>query len=231
MNYVIHGREPEDALHYFEDICAIPHGSGNEQAISNYLYHFFETQGLTVKKDEMGNLYARKEGSPGYEHLPAILLQGHMDMVCEKNSDTIHDFEKDPLQLFVDGNFLRAKGTTLGADDGTAVAYMMAIASRKDLVHPPVEMLITVQEETGRSFLLYSKENDKPRRVPGRVCLCQLFRRAPGKKLQKGRTHSGAGTGNFNQSARSARRAFRQRHQRRACKFQQNHGAGAHDIA
>ncbi len=149
MNYVIHGREPEDALHYFEDICAIPHGSGNEQAISNYLYHFFETQGLTVKKDEMGNLYARKEGSPGYEHLPAILLQGHMDMVCEKNSDTIHDFEKDPLQLFVDGNFLRAKGTTLGADDGTAVAYMMAIASRKDLVHPPVEMLITVQEETG----------------------------------------------------------------------------------
>ncbi len=149
MNYVIRGRQPEDALHYFEDLCAIPHGSGNEQAISDYLFRFFQEQGLTVKQDPMGNLYVRKEGSAGCEHLPAVLLQGHMDMVCEKNSDTIHDFEKDPLQLMVDGNFLRAKGTTLGADDGTAIAYMMAIAARKDLVHPPVEMLITVQEETG----------------------------------------------------------------------------------
>lgn len=149
MAYVIHGWEPEDALHYFEDLCKIPHGSGNEQEISDYLLHFFQNQGLTVKQDSMGNLYARKEGSAGCENLPAILLQGHMDMVCEKNSDTIHDFEKDPLQLVVDGHFLRANGTTLGADDGVAIAYMMTIAARKDLVHPPVEMLITVQEETG----------------------------------------------------------------------------------
>lgn len=149
MAYVMTGRQPEDALHYFEDICAIPHGSGNEQAISDYLYRFFQEQGLTVKQDEMGNIYARKEGSAGCEHLPAILLQGHMDMVCEKNGETLHDFEKDPLKLEVDGNFLRARGTTLGADDGTAIAYMMAIASRKDLVHPPVEMLITVLEEVG----------------------------------------------------------------------------------
>lgn len=149
MAYVISGRQPEDALHYFEDLCQIPHGSGNERQISDYLYHFFQQQGLTVKQDDMGNIYARKEGGAGCETLPAILLQGHMDMVCEKNGDTVHDFEKDPLNLEVDGNFLRAKGTTLGADNGVAVAYMMAIASRKDLVHPPVELLITVQEETG----------------------------------------------------------------------------------
>ena len=150
MEYVIKGREPADALRYFEEICAIPHGSKNEKALAEYIKKFAEDRGLWVKMDDMYNLIIKKPGSKGCEDLPPIILQGHLDMVCEKNQDVVHDFEKDPLKLKIrDGNILYAEGTTLGADDGVAIAYMMAILYRNDLVHPPLECVMTVQEEIG----------------------------------------------------------------------------------
>lgn len=149
MNYIIKNREPADALRYFEELSAIPRGSRNEKAAAEYLMRFAEEQGLWAKMDNLYNVYIKKPGSAGCENLPAVMLQGHTDMVCEKNKDVEHDFEKDPLKLVLDGDILKASGTTLGADNGVAVAYMMALLSRKDIVHPPLECIFTSQEEIG----------------------------------------------------------------------------------
>jgi dipeptidase D len=164
MAQVTQGRYPADALSYFEQISAIPRGSGDERAMALHLLDFAAAHGLEAYRDEVHNVYINKPGSPGCEHLPPVVLQGHTDMVCEKNRDVVHDFRKDPLRLRLEGDVLRAEGTTLGADNGVAVAYMMALLARRDLVHPPLECLFTSMEEIG---LVGSMRLD-PARIRGR---------------------------------------------------------------
>lgn len=147
MNYVVQGYEPKAVFEIFEDICAIPHGSGNEKGVADYITAYAEKRGLFVLRDETGNVFVRKNATPGYENTPAILLQGHMDMVCEKNSDSTHDFLTDGLKLSVKDGYLWADGTTLGADNGIAVAMMLALLDTNE--HPTLELLFTVEEETG----------------------------------------------------------------------------------
>lgn len=149
MESEISNLKPQAIFKYFEEITKIPRGSGNEKGISDYLVNFAKNLGLEVIQDEALNVIIRKPGTPGYENSPGVILQGHMDMVNEKTSSTVHDFEKDPLKLRVVDDMLYATGTTLGADDGIAIAMAMAILSSKDIPHPPIEVLITTQEETG----------------------------------------------------------------------------------
>ncbi len=134
---------------FFEEICRIPHGSGNEKALSDYLVRFAKDHGLSVCQYPNWNVIVRKEASPGYEKHEPVMLQAHMDMVCEKELGSSHDFSRDPLSLFTADGWLKARGTTLGADDGVGVAYMLAILSDETAVHPPLECVFTVEEEVG----------------------------------------------------------------------------------
>lgn len=149
QKYVTEGREPKAVLQYFEEICRIPHGSGNTDEICEYLMNFAKTHGLECRKDEANNVVIRKPATPGYEQAKAVILQGHHDMVCEKTPESTHDFEKDPLDLYIDGEFLKARGTTLGGDDGIAVAIAMAALTEPDVIHPKLEVLLTSDEEIG----------------------------------------------------------------------------------
>ena len=146
---VLKGLEPQSVLKYFEEISQIPRGSGNEKGISDFLVNFGKSLGLETIQDESLNVIIRKPATPGYENAPGVIIQGHMDMVCEKNKDTIHDFEKDPIELRVDGDYIYATGTTLGADNGIAVAYGMAVLASNDIAHPAIELLVTTDEEVG----------------------------------------------------------------------------------
>lgn len=134
---------------YFEEITRIPHGSYNEKAICEYLCAFANEQGLACMADDMNNVIINKPASAGYEDHPAVLLQAHTDMVCEKNKGTQFDFEKDALKLYIEEGWLKAEGTTLGADDGVGVAYMLALLADKDAKHPALQCVFTVQEEVG----------------------------------------------------------------------------------
>lgn len=138
-----------EAFKYFEEINKIPRGSGNEKAISDWLVNFAKEHKLQVIQDKALNVIIKKPGTKGYEKAPITILQGHMDMVCEKNTGTKHDFEKDPIAFIVEGDFLRADGTTLGADNGIAVAMGLAVLASTDIPHPPLELLVTTEEETG----------------------------------------------------------------------------------
>ena len=150
MEYVINNKKPEKLFQIFEEISAIPRGSGNEKGIADYIENFAKSRGLFCVRDAADNVFARIEATSGRENENAILLQGHTDMVCEKNSDTEHDFEKDPLKLYIDEKgWLRAKGTTLGADNGVAVALMLYILDGGLESHPAVECLFTTSEEVG----------------------------------------------------------------------------------
>ena len=151
MKYVTEGYEPKEVLQYFEDIARIPRGSGNEAEVAQYVYDWGKNLGLDVWKDDYNNVIIRKPGSEGCENLPPVMLQGHTDIVAVKLPESDHNFETDPLPLYVDKELgrLRSKGTTLGADNGNAVAYMMGILSRNDLVHPPLECVFTSGEEIG----------------------------------------------------------------------------------
>lgn len=141
--------EPKRVFYYFEELCKIPHGSGNTKQISDYLVSFAKEHGLEYVQDEMNNVVIYKPATKGYEDAPAVILQGHMDMVCEKRPDVDHDFTKDPLNISVKDGYVTANGTTLGGDDGIAVAYGLALLESKDLAHPALEVLITVDEEIG----------------------------------------------------------------------------------
>ncbi|MBQ4557005.1 MAG: aminoacyl-histidine dipeptidase [Clostridia bacterium] len=141
--------KPERVFYYFEELSKIPHGSGNMDKISSYCVDFAKGLGLEVIKDEHNNVIIKKPASAGYEHHETIILQGHLDMVCEKDGDSPIDFMKDGLDLRVDGDLIYAKGTTLGGDDGIAIAMTMAILEDKALIHPPIEALFTTDEETG----------------------------------------------------------------------------------
>lgn len=146
---VLSGLKPERVFHYFEEICGIPHGSFHTEQISSYLVSFAEKQGLKYRKDESNNVVIWKPASPGYEDAPVVILQGHCDMVCEKVPGSDHDFERDGLKLLTEGDLIRAQGTTLGGDDGIAVAYAMAVLEDKSLKHPALEVVITSDEEVG----------------------------------------------------------------------------------
>ncbi len=143
--------EPTNVFKFFEEICEIPHGSGNTFAITKYCEDFAKTHSLEYIVESCGNVIIKKPASKGYEDAPTILLQGHLDMVCEKNFDYDfkHDFAKEPLKLAVMDDFVFAKGTSLGGDDGIAVAYMLSILEDNTLKHPPLECLFTVDEEIG----------------------------------------------------------------------------------
>jgi dipeptidase D len=149
MSHAIEGLKPALLWKYFAAISAIPRGSKNEKAVANYVVDTAKKLGLEVKQDATGNVVARKPASPGLEQVPSVCLQGHLDMVCEKNADKVHDFLRDPIELVRRGNVLMANGTTLGADNGVAVATNLAIMEDKSLVHGPLEFLFTIDEETG----------------------------------------------------------------------------------
>ena len=141
--------EPKRVFYYFEELCKIPHGSGNTKQISDYLVSFAKEQSLEYVQDEMNNIVIYKPATPGYENAPTVIIQGHMDMVCEKRPDVEHDFTKDPLNISVQDGYVTANGTTLGGDDGIAVAYGLALLESKEIAHPALEVLITVDEEIG----------------------------------------------------------------------------------
>ena len=141
--------QPKRVFYYFEEISKIPRGSGNTRQISDYCVQFAKEHRLRCIQDETNNMILFKEGSAGREDEEPVILQGHLDMVCEKNLDCEHDFEKEGIRLVVEGDRVRADGTTLGGDDGIAVAYGLAILEDDTLSHPPLEVVFTVDEETG----------------------------------------------------------------------------------
>lgn len=151
MYQCLEGLEPKRVFEIFGELCQIPHGSKNEKAISDYIYHFCENLGLEVYQDQAFNLIIKKPATPGYEEAPVTILQAHMDMVCEKNADKVHDFKKDPVPVMRDGDRIYADGTTLGADDATGVAFAMCVLESKDIPHPRLEVVLTTDEEAGMS--------------------------------------------------------------------------------
>ena len=140
--------KPERVFHYFRELSDIPRESHNEKAVSDYIYDFGKKLGLETKQDDILNVYIRKPATKGYENKPGIILQGHMDMVCEKATSSKHNFATDKIEWIIKDDLLFANNTTLGADDGIAVAMAMAILEDETLVHPELEVLITVTEET-----------------------------------------------------------------------------------
>ena len=134
---------------FFEDISAIPRNSFEEEAVSDYFVAFAEERGLWHSRDQYWNVVIKKPASPGYEGHPPVMLQAHTDMICVKEPESGHDFTKDPLELYVEDGWLRAKGTSLGSDDGYGVAYILAILDDKSLKHPPIEAMLSTQEENG----------------------------------------------------------------------------------
>lgn len=143
------GLEPASVFHYFEEICGIPHTSHHEKALSDYCVQFAKAHGLACRQDEMGNLLIKAPATPGYEKEPGLILQGHLDMVGDKTADCPLDLEKDAIHPVVDGGYVCAEGTTLGGDDGIAVAYALAVLDAKDIPHPALEVVLTVCEEVG----------------------------------------------------------------------------------
>ena len=146
---VLSGLKPERVFYYFEEICKIPHGSFHTKQISDYLAGFAKEHHLEYRQDESNNVVIKKPAFPGYENAPVVILQGHCDMVCEKIPGSGHDFKKDGLKLQVEGDQISAEGTTLGGDDGIAVAYALAILEDETLRHPALEIVITTDEEVG----------------------------------------------------------------------------------
>ncbi len=149
MSRVLEGLQPERVFYYFEELTRIPHGSRNTKAISDYCVEFAKERDLKYYQDEYNNVVIYKPAYAGYENAPAVMLQGHLDMVCEKVSDSKHDFEKDALDIYIDGDYITARGTTLGGDDGVAVAYMLAILDDTSIKAPAIEAVFTVDEEIG----------------------------------------------------------------------------------
>ena len=141
--------KPSEVWHYFYELTQIPRPSKKEGKVIAYLLDFAKKHNLEAKKDEAGNVLITKPATKGMEDRPTVILQGHVDMVAEKNNDTVHDFEKDPIETYVDGEWLKAKGTTLGADNGVGVAAALAVLASDNIPHSKLECLFTVDEETG----------------------------------------------------------------------------------
>ena len=164
---ILQNLQPENVFRYFEEISQIPRGSGNEKEISDYLVSVAKKLNLEVIQDKALNVIIKKPGTKGYENSPTVIIQGHMDMVCEKNKGTEHDFEKDPIKLRVIDDMIYATDTTLGADNGIAVAYGLALLDSDDIPHPPLEILITTDEETGMSGAMAVS----PEHVKGKILI------------------------------------------------------------
>ena len=141
--------ESKEVFKWFEEISKIPRESGYEKEISDFLVKFAKERNFEVYRDLVNNVIIKKCGTVGYENKNAVIIQGHMDMVCEKTKDSKHNFRKDAIELIVEGDILRANGTTLGGDDGIAVAMGLALLDSKNIPHPPIEFLATTSEETG----------------------------------------------------------------------------------
>ena len=146
---VLGNTEPREVFHFFEEISQIPRGTYHTKAVSDYCVKFAKDRHLEVIQDALNNVIIKKPGTAGYEDSEPIILQGHLDMVCEKTADSTHDFTKDPLQLYVEDGYVKAKDTTLGADDGIAIAMALAVLDSDSIPHPPVEAVFTVDEEVG----------------------------------------------------------------------------------
>lgn len=141
--------QPGEVFYYFEEISKIPRGSYHTKAISDYCVRFAEQRGLFVVQDEWNNVIIKKKASTGFENRRPVIIQGHLDMVCEKTSDSAHNFLTEPLSLYVEDGFVKAENTTLGADDGIAVAYALALLDSDSIAHPPLEVVFTTDEEVG----------------------------------------------------------------------------------
>ncbi|MFA6569697.1 MAG: aminoacyl-histidine dipeptidase [Bacteroidota bacterium] len=149
MTRILEGLEPKTVWYYFEEITKYPHPSKKEEKLANYILGWAKEKNFENFVDKTGNIVIRKPATKGMENRKPIAFQGHIDMVCEKNSDVTFDFDNDPIQIYVDGDWIKAKGTTLGADNGIGVAMGMAVLDSTDIPHPDVELLCTVDEETG----------------------------------------------------------------------------------
>jgi len=159
--------KPELVWRYFGELCKYPRPSKKEKKVVDYVLSVIQKLGLPYEQDSFGNIIVRKPATPGFENRKKVCLQGHLDMVCEKNSDVQHDFENDPIQPYVDGDWVKAKGTTLGADNGIGVAAALAVMEAKDIQHGPLEFLFTLDEETG----LTGANNLKPGFVTADILL------------------------------------------------------------
>ena len=151
MKKILNQLQPGEVWNHFEAICQVPRPSKKEEKIIEFLLEFGKTHNLETKRDDIGNILIKKPATPGKENLKTVVLQSHMDMVCEKNNDTKHNFDTDPIIPWIDNGWVKAKGTTLGADDGIGMAAEMALLSSSDIEHGPIECLFTVDEETGLS--------------------------------------------------------------------------------
>jgi dipeptidase D len=146
---VLNGLNPQPLFNYFEQICQVPRPSKKEEKIRQFLLDFAKENGMKSKTDEAGNVLILKPAAPGMENAPTVILQTHMDMVCEKNSDKVFDFDKDPIEPMIVDGWVKANGTTLGADCGIGIAAQLAVLTSEKIKHGPMECLITVDEETG----------------------------------------------------------------------------------
>ncbi|QYK00518.1 aminoacyl-histidine dipeptidase [Shewanella psychrotolerans] len=141
--------QPQALWQWFEQICAIPHPSKHEQALSQHIQNWAKDKGLSIVEDKVGNLIIKKPATPGMEDRKVVALQAHIDMVPQKNADKVHDFEKDPIEAYVDGEWVKAKGTTLGSDNGIGMASALAVLGSDNIPHGPLEVLLTIDEEAG----------------------------------------------------------------------------------
>lgn len=160
MDWKLANINPKNVFHHFEVISRIPRESGHEEAVAKYIEQFAEKLGYSVTRDVYQNVVVEKPASKGYENHKKVILQGHTDMVCVKEDDMVFDFDTMPIPIVIDGEFIKAEGTTLGADDGIAVAMMMAILEDRSLVHPPLACLFTATEETGMDGVMGLSPND-----------------------------------------------------------------------
>ena len=140
---------PQPLWQWFEQICAIPHPSKHEHALSQHIQQWAKAQGLAVVEDKVGNLIIRKPATAGMENCKIVVLQAHIDMVPQKNADKVHNFETDPIEAYVDGDWVKARGTTLGSDNGIGMSSALAVLGSKDIKHGPLEVLLTIDEEAG----------------------------------------------------------------------------------
>ena len=167
MERLLVGLQPERVLKHFESLTRIPRESGNEREVSDFLVKFAKDLGLEVIQEECLNVIINKPATKGYENGPRVILQGHMDIVCVKREDLEFDFTKDPIPIVLDGDMIRTEGTTLGADNGIALAMTMAILESKELDHPPLTGLFTVSEETGMDGVI----NLNPSNISGDILI------------------------------------------------------------
>lgn len=140
---------PQPVWQFFDQICSIPHPSKHEEQLAQHIVQFAQSEGLDVRRDEVGNVFIKKPATPGMENRKGVVLQAHIDMVPQKNEETEHNFETDPIKPYIDGEWVTAEGTTLGADNGMGMAACLAVLASKDIEHGPLEVLLTIDEEAG----------------------------------------------------------------------------------